>query len=119
MLQNVKSTAGGRVAWLEMNLALRRKHGATADDTQSFLNQLLLLKDAEIVCFFREEDDGTVRISMKSKGKVVINRLAMELGGGGHEYAAGVALSAPLDKTVETVIKRLEALVESFERFGK
>ena len=119
MLQNVKSTAGGRVAWLEMNLPLRRKHGATADDTQSFLNQLLLLKDAEIVCFFREEDDGTVRISMKSKGKVVINRLAMELGGGGHEYAAGLALSTPLDKTVETVIKRLEALVESFERFGK
>jgi phosphoesterase RecJ-like protein len=119
MLQNVKSSTGGRVAWLEMNLALRRKHGATADDTQSFLNQLLLLKDAEIVCFFREEDDGTVRISLKSKGKVVINRLAMELGGGGHEFAAGLAISMPLDKAVEMVIKRLESLVESFERFGK
>lgn len=119
MLQNVKSSPGGRVAWLEMNLALRKKHGATADDTQSFLNQLLLLKDAEIVCFFREEDDGTVRISIKSKGKIIINRVAMELGGGGHDYAAGVALSSPLEKSVDTVIKRLEGLVESFERFGK
>jgi phosphoesterase RecJ-like protein len=119
MLQNVKVSTNGRVAWLEMGLELRKKHGATADDTQSFLNQLLLLKDAEIVCFFREEDDGQVRVSIKSKGKVIINRLAMELGGGGHDYAAGLAISATLEKTVDLVIKRLESLVESFERFGK
>ncbi|MBI4924307.1 MAG: bifunctional oligoribonuclease/PAP phosphatase NrnA [Bdellovibrio sp.] len=120
MLQNVKVTAGGKVAWLEMGLDLRKKHQATADDTQSFLNLLLLLKDAEVVCFFREEEEaGEVRVSIKSKGKVIINKVAMELGGGGHEFAAGLALSAPLNKTVEAVIKRLETIVESFEKFGK
>ena len=119
MLQNVKVCAGGKVAWLEMGLDLRKKHQASADDTQSFLNLLLLLKDAEVVCFFREEDDGQVRVSIKSKGRVVINRVAMELGGGGHEFSAGLALSAPLDKTVEAVIKRIETLVHQFEKFGK
>jgi phosphoesterase RecJ-like protein len=119
MLQNVKVSSGGKVAWLEMGLALRKKHQASADDTQSFLNLLLLLKDAEVVCFFREEDDGMVRVSIKSKGKVIINRVAMELGGGGHDYAAGLAISAPLDKTVDTVIKRCESLVDAFEKFGK
>src|SRR6185312_2502130 len=92
MLQNVKVAAGGKIAWLEMGLELRKKHQASADDTQSFLNLLLLLKDSEIVCFFREEDDGQVRISIKSKGQIVINKVAMELGGGGHDYAAGVAI---------------------------
>jgi len=43
----------------------------------------------------------------------------MELGGGGHEYAAGLALSAPLDKTVDAVIKRLDAVIQSYEKFGK
>ncbi|MCM2276507.1 MAG: bifunctional oligoribonuclease/PAP phosphatase NrnA [Oligoflexia bacterium] len=119
MLQNVRVSAGGRVAWLEMSLELRKKHQASADDTQSFLNLLLLLKDAEVVCLFREEDDGQVRVSLKSKGRVVINRVAMELGGGGHEYAAGLALSAPLDKTVEAVTKRLEGLIENYQKFGK
>lgn len=119
MLQNVKVSHGGRVAWLEMGLALRKSHQASADDTQSFLNLLLLLKDAEVVCFFREEDDGQVRVSIKSKGKVVINKVAAELGGGGHDYSAGLALSAPLEKTVEAVIKRLETLVSNFEKFGK
>jgi phosphoesterase RecJ-like protein len=119
MLQNVKVTTGGKVAWLEMSLELRKKHGASADDTQSFLNLLLLLKDAEVVCFFREEDDGQIRVSIKSKGRIVINRVAMELGGGGHDYAAGFALTAPLDKTVDAVIKRLDQLIQNFEKFGK
>lgn len=110
MLQNVKVTGDGKIAWLEMPLELRQKHHASADDTQSFLNLLLLLKDAEVVCLFREEDNNHIRISMKSKGRVVINRVAMELGGGGHEFAAGVAIDAPLDKTVKSVIGRIALL---------
>ena len=119
MLQNVKVSHGGKVAWLEMALDLRKKHQASADDTQSFLNLLLLLKDAEVVCLFREEDDSQIRVSIKSKGRVVINKVAMELGGGGHDYSAGLALSAPIEKTVDAVIKRLETLVGHYEKFGK
>ncbi|MBC7691032.1 MAG: bifunctional oligoribonuclease/PAP phosphatase NrnA [Methylotenera sp.] len=119
MLQNVKTSHHGKIAWLEMSLELRKKHQASADDTQSFLNLLLLLKDAEVVCLFREEDDNQIRVSIKSKGKIVINRVAMELGGGGHDFAAGLAIAAPLDKTVDAVIKRIETLVTSFEKFGK
>ncbi len=119
MLQNVHVSQGGKIAWLEMNLELRKRHQASADDTQSFLNLLLLLKDAEVVSFFREEDDGQIRVSIKSKGRVIINKVAMELGGGGHEFAAGLAISSPLDKTVEAVIKRLESVVENFEKFGR
>jgi bifunctional oligoribonuclease and PAP phosphatase NrnA len=119
MLQNVKVSHGGKVAWLEMGLDLRKKHQASADDTQSFLNLLLLLKDAEVVCLFREEDDSQIRVSIKSKGRVVINKVAMELGGGGHDYSAGLALSAPIEKTVEAVIRRLETLVGNYEKFGK
>lgn len=119
LLQNTKVTLGGKIAWLEMGLDLRKKHLASADDTQSFLNLLLLLKDAEVVCLFREEDDNQIRVSIRSKGKIVINKVAMELGGGGHDYAAGLALHAPMNKTVEGVIERLKTLVNAFEKFGK
>lgn len=111
-LSNVRVAADGKVAWLEMGLDIRKKHHATSDDTQSFLNLLLLLKDAEVVCLFREEDNSQIRVSIKSKGRIVINRVAMELGGGGHEFAAGLALSAGMDKTVEAVIGRIEQLIQ-------
>jgi phosphoesterase RecJ-like protein len=119
MLQNVKISAGGKLAWLEMDLDLRKKHRASADDTLSFLNLLLLLKDAEILCLYRQEDDNQVRVSIKSKGRIIVNKVAMELGGGGHDYSAGVALNMPLDKTVQAITQRLEALIGHFEKFGK
>ena len=123
LLQNVRATPDGKVAWLEIGLDLRKNFYASADDTQSFLNLLLLLKNAEVVCCFREEDDGQVRVSMKSKGRIVVNRIAAELGGGGHEYAAGFALTAPLPKTVEAVTKRLITLIDKSdpfkEKFGR
>ena len=112
MLQEVRVGASGKLAWLEMDLAQRLKHQASADDTQSFLNLLLLIRDTEVVCFFREEDDNRVRLSLKSKGRVVVNQLAMALGGGGHEFAAGVSLAAPMEKAVAQVVPQLEALIQ-------
>jgi phosphoesterase RecJ-like protein len=112
LLQHTKISKSGKLAWMEMRLDLRKKFKASADDTMSFLNLLLVLKDAEVVCIFREEDDGEMtRVSIKSKGRVVINRIAMELGGGGHEYAAGLALPVPFEQVVDTVTSRLESLI--------
>ncbi|OFZ78662.1 MAG: hypothetical protein A2583_07095 [Bdellovibrionales bacterium RIFOXYD1_FULL_53_11] len=116
MLQNVKVAAGGRIAWIELDLALRRKYQASSDDTQSFLNLLLLLKDADVVCLLREEDENSIKVSMKSKGRIVINRVAMELGGGGHEFAAGLRSGVPMDKTVEAIVGRLETVIKDFDR---
>jgi phosphoesterase RecJ-like protein len=112
MLQNVKVSSDGKIAWLEMGLELRKKHHASADDTLSFLNLLLLLKNAEILCLFREEDDRRIRVSLKSKGRIVINHIAAEYGGGGHEFAAGFGITATLEKTVDSVTKRLEKLIK-------
>ncbi|MBI2712706.1 MAG: hypothetical protein HYX41_07635 [Bdellovibrio sp.] len=109
LLQNMKHTRSGKIAWLELPLALRKKFNATPDDTHSFLNLLLLIQNVEIICLFREEDDGKTRVSIRSKGKFQVHRVAAELGGGGHEFAAGVALRAPLKKTVDEVVSRLEA----------
>ena len=112
LLQNTKVSKSGKLAWMEMRLDIRKKFKATADDTMSFLNILLVLKDAEVVCLFREEDDGEMtRVSIKSKGQVVINKVAMDLGGGGHEYAAGLALGQPFPQVVEKVTSRLEDLI--------
>ncbi len=114
LLQNTKVSRSGKLAWMEMRLDLRKKFKASADDTMSFLNILLVLRNAEVVCIFREEDDGSMtRVSIKSKGKFVINRIAMELGGGGHDYAAGLALPVPFEQVVDTVTSRLENLMKS------
>lgn len=113
VLQGTKVSKSGKLAWMEIKADQRKAHKASADDTMAFLNYLLLIKDAEVICLFREEDDGQTRVSIKSKGRIVINQVAMELGGGGHEYAAGLALDAPFDQVIHTVTSRLETLINT------
>ncbi len=109
LLQNTRVSANGKLAWMEMRLELRRQFQASADDTMSFLNMLLVLRNAEVVCMFREEDDGvSTRVSIKSKGKVVVNEIAMALGGGGHKFEAGVALKNGFDHAVREITSRLD-----------
>lgn len=116
MLQNVQSSAQGKIAWIQTTLEQREKYKTSADDTQSFLNLLLLIKEAEIICLFREEENGQIRVSIKSKGRYQVNQIAAELGGGGHLYAAGLALSLPMNVVVKTVIQEFENLILSLDQ---
>lgn len=118
-LQNVRISQNGKIAWLEIDLALRQKFRASPDDTQSFLNLLLLLKEAEIVCLFREDDDNHVRVSIKSKGRIQVHRVAMELGGGGHEFASGASIFSPLNQAVNSVILKLENAIKESNTLDK
>lgn len=107
-LQNTKTDAKGKIAWMELDRPTRIKHHASPDDTQSFLNLLLLLREAEVVCLFREEDDGRVRVSIRSKGKFSILEVAESLGGGGHLFACGLVLPVSMRDAVEIVIRELK-----------
>ncbi|MGE4232329.1 MAG: bifunctional oligoribonuclease/PAP phosphatase NrnA [Bacteriovoracia bacterium] len=99
----------GSVVYIEITKSLRQRFGAKADDTQSIVNFLLLVKNAEILVMLREEDDGKIKGSLKSKTSFKVNSIAQSFGGGGHDYAAGFlsseSLSAVRDKLLSILLK--------------
>ena len=102
-----RKKGGGTVAWVEIPKKLRAKYHATGDDTQSIVNYLLLLKNAEVLVLLREEDDGRIKASLKSKGSVTVNDVAAEFGGGGHEFAAGFVTDGKMSEVRDRLIARL------------
>ena len=100
-------TDGKTIAWVEIPRALRKKYGASSDDTQTIVNFLLLLKSAEILVLIREEDDGAIKVSLKSKGTITVNNIAQEFGGGGHEFAAGFNTAGRLEDVRDKLLARL------------
>jgi len=48
----------------------------------------------EVVALFTENTDGSVSLSLRSRGRPDMNRVAREVGGGGHAFAAGATLEA-------------------------
>lgn len=64
---------------------------AFEQDTDTFVNFTLSVKGVKVGILFIELKDG-FKISLRSKGKIPVNKLAAEFDGGGHTNAAGIRL---------------------------
>lgn len=81
-----------------------KSFGCDAGDTDGFVNIPLSIQGVVLSVFFRE-DDGIVRVSLRSTGDFAANQVATDLfNGGGHRNAAGGRYVG----TIEEGVKRLK-----------
>lgn len=83
------------------------RYGVEGADLTGLVNEVMRLKDVDCAILVREEE-GRVRLSLRSKCVTDVRRMARELfGGGGHERAAGAESTLSLAETVGVVKRRL------------
>lgn len=103
-LARLTTTAAGRIAHTWLAQADLRAAGVTPDDLEGFIDNIRTLRDAELYFIFWEDEAGRVKGSIRSRGRVKVNRLAEQLGGGGHEFAAGFIVPGPLAAAIARVL---------------
>jgi len=89
VLSKMTLDPSGRVATVYVDQELAADCGGTYEDTEGIVNLPLTVKEIEAVAFFKEAGPDDWRVSMRSKGKVDVNAIAKEYGGGGHKNASG------------------------------
>ncbi len=114
VLDGIQTSQGGRIAWLTIPKATRLKYGATVEDTESFVSSLGYVHGVDIGMLFREEDDGTVKVSFRGSGEIAVVGLAQEFGGGGHRHAAGARLKLALKDAVQKVCAAAERTLAAY-----
>jgi bifunctional oligoribonuclease and PAP phosphatase NrnA len=92
-----------RVCWIRVDLAMYRETGTTEEDTEGIITILKTVKEARMVFLLKERPDG-VRVSLRSKGRYDVARLARALGGGGHREAAGTFLAGRTMREAERIV---------------
>ncbi|MEO1088610.1 MAG: DHHA1 domain-containing protein, partial [Acidobacteriota bacterium] len=106
----------GRVATLRLERATAARVGASPSDSEGLIDYPRSIAGVEAVALFRELPDGRVKASLRSRGRVDVEKIARSQGGGGHKNAAGVTLPdpAPILEVERRVAALLaEALAES------
>jgi phosphoesterase RecJ-like protein len=61
--------------------------------------------------FLRELPDGSIRLSLRGKGRLNVAAIAARLGGGGHQNAAGCTLEGPLPRALEEILTELRGAI--------
>lgn len=111
-LQKINFEGNGKIAWFKISRYQIKKAGASAEDVDGFADFVRAIKGVEVAVMFLEVKPNTIRINFRSKGKLVINKIAEKFGGGGHPFAAGALVHLPLQKACEKVILELVKLLK-------
>ncbi len=88
VLATVAFEADDRLATAELTQAMFQETGSSRSDAESFINHLRSIRTVLMAALFREEEDGTVHVSLRSKDPVDVAAFARRYGGGGHRQAA-------------------------------
>ena len=80
-----------------------KKFNCTSRDTENFANYPRGIENVDVGIFFLEIEKGIFKVSLRSKGKVIVNKVASKLSGGGHKFAAGCTIKGSFDEVFEKV----------------
>ncbi len=94
-----------RFVWTAITQDMLERHGVTLEETEGLIDIVRRASEAEVACVLKEEEDGTIRVSLRSLGDIDVCRIAIAHGGGGHRFAAG--FTSELD--IPTLVARIRA----------
>jgi phosphoesterase RecJ-like protein len=81
--------------------------GVSLDETEGIIDVVRAIREADVAAVLKEQDDGTWKISLRSKGATDVGAIAQQLGGGGHTLAAGCSSTLGLRESIDLLRRTL------------
>ncbi len=104
VLARLRTSPDERVIWSTLEPGDLEATGALPAHSEGIIDLLAQSETAEVAMLLKGQDDGTTRLSVRTKpGGVDATVLTGTFGGGGHARAAGATILKPLDEAVVDV----------------
>lgn len=111
ILSNVKEDRDAKIVWSTVSYNEIQEVNSTEGETSSVINELLsTVPDANVILLFAERSPGFIAVSMRTNSdKVLLDKIAMSFGGGGHRQAAGFKIeNSTIENAERNVIARIK-----------
>ncbi len=100
----------GKMIAMKLTPEMIEETHASFAEGETMINLPLTVKGVVLSVLVKQNIDGPVKVSMRSKGDINVADIAMLNGGGGHKNAAGFKSNDPFDETYDYVIGILNNL---------
>lgn len=106
---------GGKCIVSSITKKEMEEFGVTPKDLDGIVSQLRITKGVEVAIFMYELEEGTFKVSLRSKRYANVSAVAQYFGGGGHVRAAGCALKGSVEAITEQLSEQLKLQIEMNE----
>ncbi len=104
---------GGLIALTEIRKGDYEVSGAVPQDSEDLVNYTRSIAGTEVGLFFMEQPKGGIKVSLRSRQKIDVARIAEQFGGGGHRLASGCTLDTTLDEARRLVLAAVVTAVDA------
>lgn len=108
ILSSMRIFHGGKMIALKLTPEMLKNTGATFSEGEPAINLPLTVKGVIVSLLVKQDIDGPVKVSMRTKGDYDVSKIAMDKGGGGHKNAAGFKSKLSFDETYDKIVKELD-----------
>ncbi|MDR3258749.1 MAG: bifunctional oligoribonuclease/PAP phosphatase NrnA [Fusobacteriaceae bacterium] len=107
-LFNMKFFKEKKLAYFYLPYEELQKYNGRKEDTENIVEKLIEYNEANVALFLREERDGVIKGSMRSKiDNIDVSQISGIFGGGGHKKAAGFSSSSTEKEILNEILKNL------------
>lgn len=102
-LSRLTFSADQRIAWLWVTPEDMAETGAKNEDLEGIVNYPRNVEGVEVGILFKQNGEASVKVSLRSAGKIDVAAICQQFGGGGHVRAAGCRVGAALEQAIGQV----------------
>ncbi len=110
-LNTIETHFDGRIASITVTREMFEATGTGPSDTEGFVSYPLSLEGVMGCILFREDEDR-IKVSLRSRTNLDVNRWARKINGGGHAKAAAGWVKADLEEAKQVVLDEGREAVE-------
>jgi phosphoesterase RecJ-like protein len=112
ILSHIEISAGGRVASVTVEPAMLRDLDVPPDASGEAIPMVIGIEGVLVAAMFKPgRKPGQWKVSLRSKTEAKIGHIAIALGGGGHDHAAGATIEGDIEVLRPQILAQLAAVV--------
>jgi phosphoesterase RecJ-like protein len=100
-----------RLLWTRLTLEDRQSVDYPGRDDADLINILQTVEDADVFVIFVEQNNGSVKVSWRSRPGFDVSTIALQFGGGGHKPAAGAEIQGNINEVISRVLNATRPLL--------
>lgn len=103
----------GKCIFSYVSQSIMKFYGVTPKELDGIVSQLRVTEGVEVAIFLYEQESNIYKVSLRSKGKVDVSRVAKYFGGGGHVRAAGFSMPGSMHDVINNLSEQIALQLEA------
>jgi phosphoesterase RecJ-like protein len=104
VLETFESDWDGKISSIVVTQKMLEDTGALPEYTEGFVDFVRSIEGVEVAIIYNEMSENNFRISLRSKGRTNVERVAGEFGGGGHFNASACMIEGDIDTVKKSLV---------------